>query len=299
MDLRPLSDETLMARTQALARNERTSLADMIEHLIELDRREILIDRGFASLFAYCTSSLGYSEQAAFSRIRAARAAREHPEILRQLRDGTIHLEAVMRLAPHITAENKEILLEKAAGASRMKILEIVADLKGAEPPKPDVMRPLAKPPSAEVIPPPRRIRFEFEGDDELVVLVEKLKALLAHKYPFARLEDVFKEAARSLHERLDPARPKRPRAARKPGPRRRRIPARVRREVWARDGGRCVYTSEDGRRCGSAHALQYDHVTPWALGGASDDAANIRLLCRPHNLRLARRLFGPSGGSP
>jgi hypothetical protein len=59
-------------------------------------------------------------------------------------------------------------------------------------------------------------------------------------------------------------------------GPRREPIPEEVRREVFRRDGGRCA-------ACGSAELLQFDHVIPVALGGAST-AENLQLLCAPCN---------------
>lgn len=304
----------MLARLDALAGAERGALGDFIEHLLEVDRREILTDRGYESTFTYCTKRLGYSEQAAFGRIRAARAASAHPEIIEKLRSGELNLEAIVRLYPHLTDQNKSEVLAMAAHAPKRKILEIVADLKGPEPSKPDMIKPLAKPKppsveaepllaglqSAEVIPPPRRLRFEFEADDELVVMVERLRALLRHKFPFARLEDIFKEAAGCLLKKIDPGEKPREdarRAGRKPDLKRRWIPVAVKRLVWRRDGGRCAYVAPDGRRCESVDALQYDHVTPYSLGGASDDPANIRLLCRPHNQRLARRRFGPRPG--
>lgn len=52
----------------------------------------------------------------------------------------------------------------------------------------------------------------------------------------------------------------------------RERIPADVRRAVFERDGGRCV-------ECGSGFDLQYDHVIPHSLGGAST-VANLQILC-------------------
>ncbi|MGX6449811.1 HNH endonuclease [Patulibacter sp. S7RM1-6] len=53
-------------------------------------------------------------------------------------------------------------------------------------------------------------------------------------------------------------------------------IPREVRRAVWQRDGGRCV-------ACGATFDLQYDHVIPVALGGAST-VDNLELLCAPCN---------------
>lgn len=59
--------------------------------------------------------------------------------------------------------------------------------------------------------------------------------------------------------------------------PRQRRpIPREVKREVFERDGGRCV-------ECGSNFEIQYDHVIPHSLGGA-DTVANLQVLCAACN---------------
>ena len=81
------------------------------------------------------------------------------------------------------------------------------------------------------------------------------------------------------------PAAPPRTRtSAAKTGVTGRAIPAAVKREVWRRDRGRCRYVDRtSGRRCGSQHLLQIDHVVPYALGGAAEPN-NLRLLCAAHH---------------
>ena len=69
-------------------------------------------------------------------------------------------------------------------------------------------------------------------------------------------------------------------------------IPAQVRREVWLRDGGRCAWTAADGHRCDTRWKLEFDHTRPVALGGAST-TANVRVLCKRHNLLHAEQTFG------
>jgi hypothetical protein len=59
-------------------------------------------------------------------------------------------------------------------------------------------------------------------------------------------------------------------------GNRRQPIPRELRRMVFERDGGRCV-------ECDSNFDLQYDHVIPVALGGATS-FENLQLLCGPCN---------------
>jgi hypothetical protein len=70
-------------------------------------------------------------------------------------------------------------------------------------------------------------------------------------------------------------------------------LTAKVKREVWARDGGRCQWPLDSGGICGSTLRVEFDHsVTPRARGGLST-AKNIRLLCRMHNDLAARQAFG------
>jgi hypothetical protein len=61
-----------------------------------------------------------------------------------------------------------------------------------------------------------------------------------------------------------------------KPRGKREPIPREARRAVFERDGGKCV-------QCGSDFDLQYDHVIPVALGGATT-VENLQLLCAQCN---------------
>ncbi len=63
------------------------------------------------------------------------------------------------------------------------------------------------------------------------------------------------------------------------PAQHRRSIPAHVRRDVLRRDGARCQARLHDGSVCGSTTRVQFDHVTPVALGGVST-VDNVRCLC-------------------
>ena len=153
------------------------------------------------------------------------------------------------------------------------------------------------------------RIHFGFTGGQELLDKITRAKQLLWHSFPEGKLEDVIGAALEDLLDKRDPDRRKPPRkpadtAAAPPSEedeqrRRRYIPLWLRADVWKRDGGRCAFSTSDGVRCGEESGLEYDHILPFALGGASDDPDNIRLLCRAHNQLLARETFGEAAVRP
>ncbi len=69
-------------------------------------------------------------------------------------------------------------------------------------------------------------------------------------------------------------------------------IPRHVKRMVWARDGARCTFVSESGRRCAARTPLEFDHVTEVARGGQAS-VEGLRLRCRAHNQYGAECTFG------
>jgi hypothetical protein len=56
-------------------------------------------------------------------------------------------------------------------------------------------------------------------------------------------------------------------------------ISSEIKKEVWKRDGGRCVI-------CGDSKNLHFDHDLPFSKGGTSISEKNVRLLCMKHNLQ-------------
>ena len=130
-----LSDPAVLRGLASLLTQERTVTAALLAHLAEVDARKLYLPRAYPSMFAYCVGELRLSEEAAYKRIHAARAARRFPEIFCAVADGRLHLSAVVLLAPHLSPESAAELLAAASFQTRAQIEELLA----ARFPRPDV----------------------------------------------------------------------------------------------------------------------------------------------------------------
>src|SRR4029453_8805948 len=110
-----LSDSDLITRLPELVLVEREAMADVIEHLVEVERRRLYLEQATSSLYKYCEERLGYSEDEASKRGRVAHLALRFPRALEELRSGAIHLTGLFLLSSHVTEENADLLSPRPA----------------------------------------------------------------------------------------------------------------------------------------------------------------------------------------
>ena len=159
-----LSDRDLLARLDSLAGQERAATVEIVAHLAALEMRpSIYAARGYGTLFAYCTQALRLSEDAAYNRTVAARAVRRFPAILDLLAAGSLTLTSVRLLEPHLTTENCQAVLAKAANRTRREVDALVAELA----PRPDIRASVRKLPVPEVKRPTPIAEERAEAADE------------------------------------------------------------------------------------------------------------------------------------
>lgn len=119
-----LSDAVLLRDLKTLVRQDRATTVMLLAHIAEVDARRLYAPAGYSSMFAYCTGELRLSEDAAYKRIRAARAARRFPVLFAELAEGRLHMAAVCVLSPHLTAENLEELAQAAKHRRKSEVEE-------------------------------------------------------------------------------------------------------------------------------------------------------------------------------
>ncbi|MGE4132377.1 MAG: HNH endonuclease [Bdellovibrionales bacterium] len=292
MNLTSIPDGELIERTDSIVKREREVLAEVLQHLREIERRRLFSTLGFRSLFDYATKRLGYAEDQAARRISAMRLLRDLPELEPDVRQGSLTLtnmamaQTLFRhaMVGDFSKDRRLELLQDLRNKSKREAEHIIA-ARSSSPAglKPDRIRPVTQ----------ETISISFVAGHELEEKIAKVRGLLAHSHPQASLADLMSYLCDLAIEKLDPSKKKcreAPKVMRQlptlPAPvSERRITARARRTVWQQAKSKC-------QTCGSVHALQVDHVLPKSLGG-SDEAENLRLLCRSCNQRAAIEKLG------
>jgi 5-methylcytosine-specific restriction endonuclease McrA len=203
----------------------------------------------------------------------------------------------MLELGPDgVAAREREPGARQNEGAvSRLELqAQAFSGAASAPPVSPSVVQPLS----------PGRYKVQFTASAELHDKLERLRALMGSRVADGDLAAVIEQAVTEKLERLEARRFARTKAPRQDlpetkahpeqdsSPSSRHIPAATRRAVSERDRGRCRYVDEQGRRCPEENRLEFHHLRPFGLGG-DHDVANIRLMCRTHNVYLAECDYG------
>jgi hypothetical protein len=207
---------------------------------------------------------------------------------------GELHLTGASRVAPQLTPEDADEILDAVMHKTKREIEEILVRWSPLED-LPDSMMPVDADHPSNISPlSPGRFSLCFTATARCCDLIGEAKALSSHRSPRG-LGEIIEAALEAYVEMLEKQRFKttdRPQPQRESSSDPRHIPAQVMREVYARDGGCCTYVGPNGRRCRARSFLQFDHITPIELGGQST-ADNLRLRCFTHNQLAAREALG------
>src|SRR5437762_8604025 len=287
--------------------HERHLVVDFVIQLADFARRELHRDLGYGSLFLYCLRQLGLSRSSAFRRSEAALLVLRFPAVAQALRESRVSVRSLVELREVLSDENCAQVLARAEGMNQEEAQLLAVEYKPRSVPR-DVVRVLplkesssmlavtgvssGAPVSAETRPPERvdpltvqLRRMNVTVTAEFIAELEQVRAALSHVVPDGDFERVVREGFKLIlaRDRRRKGLTRRPRPAPESavgqGP---SVPAAIKRTVWQRDQGRCVWPMGDGKPCGESRQLQLDHILPVALGGTTT-AGNLRLLCRTH----------------
>jgi hypothetical protein len=251
----------------------------VLGYLREVEKRKLFVERGYSSLFAYCTGKLGYSEPEAMLRIQAMRLTRAVPEAAKKIEEGELRLSVAAKIQSAVkeAPEKAKELVRELAGASKREAERRLAEVFPQET-RGEKARPVNE----------DKVEIRFTVTREEFELFQKLMDRKAHTNFEREYEKLFTALAKAELKKLEGKQGNDSLPHGLGEVNSRYIPAATKRKVWKRDEGRRQYRSPNGHRCQTTHGLQLDHIHPFAQGGQTTEE-NLRLLCGAHNRGRAK----------
>ncbi len=309
-NLKYTSNDELLYRTEQLVQTERKIMHLVLAHILEIMNRRLYADLGFDSMYTMMTKKYGYSEASAIRRIDAAKLLRSVPEVADRLKSGTLNLSQACLLQKCLESDAKKG--EATSPAKTQEILEKLETCNGFETRQvlaqefdiPIKIQDIVRPQKDE------SVRLEVSFTKEQFEELKQAKNFLSHVVHNGSWADVITALASKLNQskmgkqnklsgpvKSDLGSATEFRNSIVQGPsaaqslkKRKAFSAHLKREVFAKANGCCQYVTPNGARCGSLFQVQIDHDTPVTWGG-SNSINNLRLLCRTHNLLMAREM--------
>jgi hypothetical protein len=205
LNLRSLSDDELLRRTESAASDVRTATTRLLHHLYEVQRRRLFIGLGFDSLFEYCVKSLHMSEPQAARRVNAARVLAELPHLEKQITDGNLSITALSQAHTFFKREaqagnvlssaKKTELFERLHSRPTREIERI---LLGQSSQPTHHLREKIRPITLAVT------EIKFAADEASMADLDFLREFWAGELPNASFADLVKKMARFCRQELE-----------------------------------------------------------------------------------------------
>ena len=107
MQIKTLSDKDLLSATHAVSVREKAATLELLEHLIEVERRDLIFKQGFSSIWEYLHRGLSYCESAASERVAAMRLLKRAPEVAQLLSTQKLSLSTAAKVQHFVRAVEK------------------------------------------------------------------------------------------------------------------------------------------------------------------------------------------------
>jgi len=139
--LRSVPPREILTNTEAIVAQDRRLTLRLLEHLHEIDRQKLYLERGFGSMFDYCTKHLRLADPSAARRIRTARCVARFPQLYPLLESGELNLTVVSMVSRYLKPGNVEEVIKRIRGRSKREVERIIAEYEPRAALPPDRVR--------------------------------------------------------------------------------------------------------------------------------------------------------------
>ncbi len=175
-----------------LVRNERKITGEILQNISLFQKCSGFVKLGYPSMMSYLTRHLGYSDDQAYRRLKAARLLEEVPTTAKQIQDGTLNLsqaaqtqkaiEVAQKEKKEIPQEKKEALIGAIANQNNFQTQKILSEALGLPPKENDRTLPQSN----------GTVRIEAQLTHEQHEKFRKIKSLLSHQCPDQKIGDLL-----------------------------------------------------------------------------------------------------------
>jgi len=307
-----ISNHEVLNEMDRLVKSERKITHTILNHINEIESRRLYAELGYDSMFKYLTQRCGYGEDSAYRRLQAARVLKKNPEIALKLEQGSLNLTQLTQVQKCLKQERKVGVIFRPV--QTLQILEQIENKSSFETKKVlavEFNQPIQ---THEVVKPQRdeSVRLEIAFTPEQMKTLNQVKDLLSHSLPEGSWAEIIvhlaeKHIKKTLGKNQEtdnqaPEESAKPSSVKINEPsakstqsflakrKRRPIKITLRRKLLQKARHCCeFFDPKTNTQCQSHYQLQIDHRIPLACGG-TDTEANLRVLCRTHNLLAAKQ---------
>jgi len=298
-----------------LVRNERKLTLEIISCISLFERCGGYLKLGYSSMHQYLTRALGYSDDQAYRRLKAARLLHQVPAVAEKLKEGSLNLTQISEAQKSFELAQKETgsaikiekkldVLDSIANTSNFQTKAILSEELNLKPNEGERAKPQSN----------KTVRLEITLTQEQFEKLNEIKSLLSHKIPSQNTAEVLNslfeqflmkhklkskqalaptseenslKVSYEINEKTLSSKKKNIPVSNLVEKKSSYIPVPIQRLIYQRAQGCCEYRDQHEVRCNSRYRLELDHIVPVALKGSSE-AENLRLVCSIHNSYLA-----------
>ena len=179
-----------------LVKNERKITQEILTHIYLFEKCNGPVKMGYSSTFQYLTRHLGYSDDQAYRRLKAAKVLSDVPEAAEQFQKGQLNLSQAAQAQKAfeqaqkennipVTAELKKDLLLQIKNQNNFNTEKILSESLSLKPSTTEKIKPQSN----------KTIQVQIQFTENQYKKIELLKSLVSHKVPEQKLADVLELA--------------------------------------------------------------------------------------------------------
>jgi hypothetical protein len=334
-EIKNLTNQQLTESLKILFEKERRTSHSILLHLKIVSERKLFAERGFSSLFEMLIKEFKLSETSAYQRIKALELLKVVPQSEESFIKGEVNLTTLAIAQRQINQQEKlsgekissaqkieifDRIKNKTQAQVEVQLMELLPNTNSA-------------PKNSERRISEDACRVSFNMPDRLKVKLKRLQEIWSHLNSSMDYVELIERSVDQTLSRIDPLLKIKSNQHVKPPVESNRqnkvfiksesnrqtsnrrsvahavtnsritkmnvrpsyYSVEIKNKLWKEAGASCQYIDHNsGRRCEARFHLEIDHCKPLAIGGTSN-IENLRLLCRTHNLLMARRTFQSS----